>query len=77
MRKNDVICRDGVFEVPEDIDMCFEKINMGERPTVIKVWRATTRKSTKTMTSINIQRDRENPFLIEFPTIKTEQKKLS
>ena len=41
---------------------------------VIEVWRATRRESTKTMTSINIQSDRENPFLIEFPKIRPEPK---
>ena len=74
MKMKDVICREGVLVVPDEIDRCFEEINSGERPMVIEVWRATRRESTKTMTSINIQRDRENPFLIEFPKIKPEPK---
>ena len=74
MKMKDVICREGVLVVPDEIDRCFEEINSGERPMVIEVWRATRRESTKTMTSINIQSDRENPFLIEFPKIRPEPK---
>ena len=54
--------------------MYYDEINTGERPTVIEVWRATTSESTRTLTSINIQSDRENPFLIEFPKMKLKPK---
>jgi hypothetical protein len=67
MRKNDIIVSERPLELPEDVNMYYDEINTGERPTVIEVWRATTSESNRTLTSINIQVDRDNPFLIEFP----------
>jgi hypothetical protein len=74
MRKNDIIVSERPLELPEDVNMYYDEINTGERPTVIEVWRATTSERNRTLTSINIQVDRDNPFLIEFPKMKEKQK---